>query len=183
VVPFPFVLEDGDLARESRNKEDVLMSNADVKPIPDRYRRITPALVVEGAAEALEFYADVFGATERMRTAGPGGMIVHSETEIGDSVIIVEDASPMMGTQAPPAGGLTGSPMFLFLYVDNVDAVLAKAVDRGATLQRTAQDQFYGDRDGCIIDPFGHTWTVATHVEDVTAEEMADRMAAFGQGA
>jgi PhnB protein len=110
-------------------------------------------------------------------------MIVHSETEIGDSVLIVEDASPMLGTEAPPSGGLSGSPMFLFLYVEDVDEVLAKAVERGATLQRPAQDQFYGDRDGCIVDPFGHTWTVATHVEDVTPDEMAKRMAALGGGA
>jgi PhnB protein len=159
------------------------MSEPNVKPIPDRYRRITPALVVDGAADALDFYTRVFDATERMRTEGPGGMIVHSEIEIGDSVIIVEDASPMTGTKAPPAGGLEGSPVFLFLYVEDVDAVIERAVSGGATLQRAAQDQFYGDRDGCIIDPFGHTWTVATHVEDVSPEEMANRMAAFTQGA
>jgi PhnB protein len=127
----------------------------------------------------LAFYAGVFDATERARMPGPGGTIAHAEIEIGDSVIIVEDASPYMGTKAPPAGGVEGSPMFLFLYVDDVDAVLERAVKLGATLRRPAQDQFYGDRDGCIVDPFGHVWTVASHVEDVAPEEMARRMAEF----
>lgn len=151
------------------------------KPIPDTYRRITPCLVVEGAAKALEFYAEVFGATERTRFPGPGGTIVHAEIEIGDSVVIVEDASPMMGTQAPPAGGVAGSPAFLFVYVEDVDAVVARAVELGASLKRAPQDQFYGDRDGYLVDPFGHGWTVATHVEDVPPQEMERRMAAMQQ--
>jgi PhnB protein len=146
------------------------------KPIPDSYRRVTPSLVVRGAGAALEFYAEVFGATERMNTPGPGGTIVHAEIEIGDSVVMVEDESPMMGTTAPPAEGLAGSPYSLFVYVEDVDAVIARAVELGATLKRPASDQFYGDRDGFIIDPFGHGWTVATHKEDVTPEEMARRM-------
>lgn len=149
------------------------------KPIPDTYRRVTPCLVVQGAADALAFYGEVFGATERMRFPGPGGTIAHAEIEIGDSVVIVEDASPVMGTQAPPAGGLAGSPAFLFVYVEDVDAVVARAVERGAKLERAPQDQFYGDRDGYLVDPYGHGWTVATHVEDVTPEEMARRMAAM----
>ena len=152
-------------------------------PIPDRYRRITPALVVNGAAQALDFYAQVFGATERSRIAGPAGTIVHAEIEIGDSVLIVEDAAPFMGTQAPPPGGLDGSPVFLFLYVSDVDAVLERAVQLGATLKRPPQDQFYGDRDGFMIDPFGHAWTVASHVEDVAPDEMLRRLAAFQQAA
>jgi PhnB protein len=147
------------------------------QPIPDRYRRVTPALVVQGAAKALEFYAEVFGATERMRIPGPGGTIAHAEIEIGDSVVMIEDESPYMGTKAPPAGGLDGSPTALFVYVEDVDAVMELAVKLGARLERPAQDQFYGDRDGHIIDPFGHRWTVATHVEDVPAEEMMRRMA------
>jgi PhnB protein len=146
-------------------------------PIPDRYRRVTPALVVEGAAKALEFYAEVFGATERMRTPGPGGMIAHAEIKIGDSVVMIEDASPYMGTKAPPAGGLEGSPVALFVYVEDVDAVMAHAVELGAMQVRPPQDQFYGDRDGHIVDPFGHRWTVATHVEDVEPDEMMRRMA------
>jgi PhnB protein len=152
-------------------------------PIPDRYRRVTPALVVNGAARALDFYAQVFGAKERSRIPGPAGTIVHSEIEIGDSVLIVEDASPFMGTQAPPAGGLDGSPVFLFIYVSDVDQTLERAVQLGATLRRAAQDQIYGDRDGFIIDPFGHAWTVASHVEDIAPDEMMRRLAALQQSA
>lgn len=150
---------------------------ATAKPIPDTYRRVTPSLVVEGAVKALEFYAKVFQATERMRFPGPNGTILHAEIEIGDSVIIVEDASPEMGTKAPPAGGLDGHPIFLFVYVEDVDAVIERAVQLGATLGRAPQDQFYGDRDGYIVDPFGHTWTIATHVEDVPPEELMRRVA------
>jgi PhnB protein len=153
------------------------------QPIPDRYRRVTPALVVNDAARALEFYGQVFGATERMRTPGPGGTIAHAEIEIGDSVVMVEDASPFMGTAAPPAGGFEGSPMSLFVYVEDVDAVMARAVELGATEERAAQDQFYGDRDGHIVDPFGHRWTVATHVEDVPMDEMMRRMDEMTKGA
>jgi PhnB protein len=148
-------------------------------PIPDSYRRVTPCLTIHGAGKALEFYAAVFGATERMRTPGPGGTIVHAEIQIGDSVVIVADEDPSQGTKAPPPGGLTGSPAFLFIYVEDVDAVIARAAELGATVQRPAQDQFYGDRDGYIIDPFGHGWTVASHVEDVAPDEMARRMAAL----
>jgi PhnB protein len=151
------------------------------KPIPDGYRRVTPALVVQGGVKALEYYAEVFGATERTRVPGPDGTIVHAEIEIGDSVIIVEDASPYMGTKAPPPGGLDGSPAFLFIYVEDVDAAIERAVKLGATLQRPPKDQFYGDRDGYIVDPFGHGWTIATHVEDVAPEEMMRRMSEFQQ--
>jgi PhnB protein len=153
------------------------------KPIPDRYRRVTPALVMQDAVKALEFYADVFQATERLRVPGPGETIAHAEIEIGDSVVIVEDESPYMGTKAPPPGGIDGSPTFLYTYVEDVDAVIARAVELGAKLQRPPQDQFYGDRDGNIVDPFGHGWTIATHVEDVAPEEMMRRMAEFQAGA
>jgi PhnB protein len=146
-------------------------------PIPDTYRRITPCLTVQGAAKALEFYAEVFGAAERMRFPGSNGTIAHAEVQIGDSVVIVEDESPEQGTKAPPPGGIAGSPSSLFIYVEDVDAIIARAVELGATLQRPPQDQFYGDRDGHIVDPFGHRWTVATHVEDVEAQEMMRRMA------
>jgi len=145
-------------------------------PIPDRYRRVTPALVVDGAAQALEFYAKVFGASERTRIPGPGGTIVHAEIELGDSVLIVEDASPYIGTKAPPQGGVDGHPLFLYVYVQDVDATMQEAVKLGATLVRPPQDQFYGDRDGFIIDPFGHAWTVSSHVEDVEPVEMMRRM-------
>jgi PhnB protein len=147
------------------------------KPIPDAYRRVTPCLVVQGGVKALEFYAEVFGATERMRFPGPGGTVAHAEIQIGDSVVIIEDESPERGTKAPLPGGVAGSPSSLFIYVEDVDAVVARAVELGATLQRPPQDQFYGDRDGSIVDPFGHGWTIATHVEDVAPEEMARRMA------
>ena len=145
-------------------------------PIPDSYRRVTPCLTVQGAGKALEFYTAVFGATERMRFPGPGGTILHAEIEIGDSVVMVEDENPQRGTKAPRPGGLTGFPAYLFIYVEDVDAVIARAVELGATLQRPAENQFYGDRDGYIIDPFGHGWAVASHVEDVAPEEMARRM-------
>ena len=158
------------------------MSATKPKPIPDNYRRITPALVVDGGVKALEFYAEAFDATERMRFPGPEGTIAHAEIQIGDSVVIVEDASPYMGTKAPPAGGIEGSPTFLFIYVEDVDAVIERAVKLGATLRRPPQDQFYGDRDGFIVDPFGHGWTIASHVEDVAPEEMMRRMAELQEG-
>jgi PhnB protein len=147
------------------------------KPIPDSYPRVTPCLIVHGGVKALEFYAQVFGATERMRFPGPDGTVAHAEVQIGDSVVIIEDEVPERGTTAPPPGGLAGSPSSLFIYVEDVDTVVQRAVELGATLQRPPQDQFYGDRDGHIIDPFGHGWTVATHVEDVAPEEMMRRMA------
>jgi PhnB protein len=148
-------------------------------PIPDTYRRVTPCLVVRDATKALDFYAEVFGATERMRFPGPGGTIAHAEIQIGDSVVIVEDEDPQRGTGAPPAGGLPGTPAFQFVYVEDVDAVVARAAQLGAILKRAPEDQFYGDRDGFVVDPFGHGWTIATHVEDVSPEEMARRMAAL----
>jgi PhnB protein len=155
-----------------------MSQTANPKPIPDRYRRVTPALVVDGAAEALAFYASAFDATERMRFSGPDGTVAHAEIEIGDSVLIVEEASPYMGTQAPPSSGLVGTPAFLYLYVEDVDAVIERAAQLGATVKRPAQDQFYGDRDGFIIDPFGHGWTIGSHVEDVAPDEMMRRLAA-----
>jgi len=147
------------------------------KPIPDAYRRVTPCLIVQGGVKALEFYAEVFGATERMRFPGPGGTVAHAEVQIGDSVVIIEDESPERGTTATPPGGVAGSPSSLFIYVEDVDSVVARAVELGATLQRAPEDQFYGDRDGHIVDPFGHGWTIATHVEDVAREELLRRMA------
>jgi PhnB protein len=152
-------------------------------PIPDRYRRVTPALIVNGGAKALEFYAQVFGATERMRFPGPDGTVAHAEIEIGDSVLIVEEASPYMGTKAPPSDGLDGTPTFQYIYVQDVDAVIERAMQLGAALKRPAQDQFYGDRDGFIIDPFGHGWTIASHVEDVAPDELMRRMSELQEGA
>lgn len=152
-------------------------------PVPDNYRRVTPCLVVADAAKALDFYARVFGASERMRSVSPYGTIAHAEIEIGDSVVIVEDANPQLGTAAPPGGGLPGTPVFQFVYVADVDAVVARAVELGATLKRAPESQFYGDRDAFIIDPFGHGWTIATHEEDVDSEELDRRMAAMFRSA
>ena len=160
-----------------------MAAEAKPSPIPDTYRRVTPCLIVQGAAKALDFYAQVFGAAERMRSPGPHGSIVHAEIQIGDSVVMVEDANPQRGTAAPPASGLPGTPVFHFIYVEDVDAVVARAAELGATLKRAPENQFYGDRDAFIIDPFGHGWAVATHVEDVSPEELTRRMAAlFGSG-
>ena len=146
-------------------------------PIPESYRRVTPCLVVRGAAKALDFYAEVFGAAERMRFPGPGGSIAHAEIQIGDSVVIVEDEDPRRGTSAPQAGGLPGTPAFQFIYVADVDATMARAAELGATVKRAPENQFYGDRDGFLIDPFGHGWAVASHVEDVSGEELGRRPA------
>jgi PhnB protein len=153
------------------------MSTTKPDPIPDTYRRVTPAVVVSGGVKALEFYAEVFGATERMRVPGPHGTIAHAEIELGDSIVMVDDASPEMGTKAPPSGGLDGSPTSLYVYVEDVDATVDRAVQLGATLVRAPQDQFYGDRNAYVIDPFGHGWTVASHVEDVAPDEMMRRVA------
>ncbi len=158
-------------------QEDRMTASESPSPIPDSYRRVTPCLTVQGAAEALAFYAAVFGAAERIRFPGPGGTIRHAEVQIGDSVVMIEDEDPQRGTKAPPSGGLPGFPAFLFIYVEDVNTVIDRAVELGATLQRPAQDQFYGDRDGYIIDPFGHGWAIASHVEDVPREQMARRMA------
>src|SRR4030095_552248 len=147
------------------------------KSIPDAYRRVTRCLIVRGGVKALEFYGTVFDATERMRFPGPDGTITHAEIQIGDSVVMVEDESPEKGTKAPPPAGVAGARSFLYIYVEDVDAVVARAVKLGATLKRSPQNQFYGDRDGYIVDPFGHGWTIATHVEDVDPEEMGRRMA------
>jgi PhnB protein len=117
------------------------------------------------------------GRPSACASPGPGGTVAHAEIQIGDSVVIIEDEVPERGTTAPPPGGITGSPFSLFVYVEDVDGVVARAVELGATLQRPPKDQFYGDRDGHIVDPFGHGWTIATHMEDVAPEELIRRMA------
>jgi len=132
---------------------------------------------VHGGVRALEFYAEVFQAAERRRVPGLWETIDHAEIEIEGSTLLVEDQSPYLGTKAPPPRGLHGRPFFLHLCVGDVDAVVELAVKRGSTLRRPPQDQFYGDRAAFIVDPFGHGWTIATHVEDVTPEEMMRRMA------
>jgi len=147
-----------------------------VSPFPEGYHRITPYLVVDGAAKAMEFYAKHFGAEEFVRMPGPGGTVMHAEMKIGDSVFMLSDG--MDEFKGPNAFG--GSPVSLLLYVENVDDVVTRAVAAGATLLRPVKDQFYGDRSGTLKDPFGHIWTVATHTEDVPPEEMERRMAAMG---
>jgi PhnB protein len=149
---------------------------ASVKPIPDGYPRVIPYLTVEGAATAIGFYTQVFGATERVRMPGPDGKIGHAELEIGDSVVMLADAFPEMGNPAPKALG--GTPVTVMVYVEDVDATFERALQAGATEDRKVDNQFYGDRAGQFTDPFGHKWFVATHVEDVSPEEMAKRAAA-----
>jgi PhnB protein len=148
---------------------------ANVKPIPDGYPQVTPYLNVDGASAAIDFYSKVFGATERMRMPSPGDRIGHAELEIGDSIIMLADEHPEMGIRGPQAIG--GSPVTIHVYVDDVDGVFELAVKEGATATRQVENQFYGDRSGQFEDPFGHRWSVATHVEDVPPEEMTKRAA------
>jgi len=150
-----------------------------VKPIPDGYHTATPYLVVKGAADAIEFYKSAFGATELFRMAGPDGKIGHAEIKIGDSPIMLADEHPEMGAVSPATLG--GSPVSMLLYFDDVDAVFPKVVDAGAEVLRPLTNQFYGDRSATLKDPFGHTWTIATHVEDVPPEELESRAAAAMQ--
>jgi PhnB protein len=149
----------------------------DVKPIPDGYPQVTPYLCVDGANEAIEFYSKVFGATERMRMPGPDGKIGHAEVQLGQGLIMLADPHPEMGIRDPKDIG--GSPVTISVYVENVDDVHKAAIDNGATELRGLEDQFYGDRSGQFEDPFGHKWSVATHVEDVPPEEMEKRAAEF----
>jgi PhnB protein len=148
-----------------------------VKPIPEGYRTVTPYLIIKGAAKALEYYKKAFGATERVRMDGPDGRIGHAEIEIGDSVVMLADEFPEMGAKGPQAIG--GTPVGICLYVENVDAVFKQAIAAGGKEERPLANQFYGDRSGTLIDPFGHKWTIATHIEDVTPEEIGRRMAAM----
>jgi PhnB protein len=148
---------------------------AAVKPIPDEFPRVTPYLCVEGAAAAIDFYTSVFGAKERVRMPAPDGRLGHAEVQIGDSVVMLADEWPDMGARGPKSIG--GTPVMLMVYVEDVDDVVAKAVATGAKELRPVENRFYGDRSGEIEDPFGHRWTVATHIEDVPPDEMERRMA------
>ena len=147
------------------------------KPIPDGYHTFTPYLIVSDGARAIEFYQQAFGATERGRLAAPDGRIMHAEIQIGDSVIMLASECPEMGAKSPQAFG--GSPVMLHLYVPEVDKTFAQATAAGAKVKRPVQNQFYGDRSGGLVDPFGHRWNLATHIEDVSPEEMKSRMAAM----
>lgn len=148
-----------------------------VKPIPDGYHSVTPYLYVQGAAAALDFYKRAFGATELFRLDGPDGKVGHAEIRIGDSPVMLADEFPGMGFRGPKSLGGVG--VSLLIYVDNVDARFEQAVAAGAKVLRPVKDQFYGDRSGTLEDPFGHVWTIATHKEDVSPEEMKRRSEAF----
>ena len=146
-----------------------------VKPIPADYGTVTPYLNIRGAVAAIEFYKQAFGAKELYRLPTPDGAIAHAEIQIGDSKIMLAEESEQWGNKSPQT--LNGSPVSLCLYVDNVDAVYAKAIALGAKAvgEIVVKDQFYGDRTGSITDPFEHRWTIMTHIEDVSPEEMKKR--------
>jgi PhnB protein len=145
-----------------------------VKPIPDSYPRVTPYLIVDDANAAIDFYISVLGAEERMRMSGPGDKVGHAELSIGDSMIMLADEFPDMGARSPKSIG--GSPVTIHVYVQDVDATVALAVNAGATIIRPVEDKFYGDRGGEFLDPYGHRWSIASHVEDLSREEMLLRM-------
>ena len=151
-----------------------------VKPIPDGYHSVTPYLVVDGAAEAIDFYTKAFGAKEKFRMP-MGDRIGHAELLIGDSHVMLADEFPERDIRGPKSGGGTSSS--LMIYVDDVDTTFRQALEAGAKTdgEMEVKDQFYGDRSGSLVDPFGHKWTIATHVEDVPPEEMQKRMAEFGK--
>lgn len=151
-----------------------------VKPIPDGYHSVTPYLIVDDGPAALEFYAKALGAVERMRLDSGGGVVGHAELEIGDSVVMLASEFPDMDALSPATIG--GTPVSLMVYVGDVDAVFARAVEEGAEVVRPVADQFYGDRAGRIRDPFGHEWTLSTHVEDVSPEELRRRQEAMLSG-
>jgi PhnB protein len=144
-----------------------------VKAIPDGYHSVTPYLMVEGAADAIAFYKENFGATELFRMPDAKGRIAHSEIRIGDSVVMLADSQPTATCKSPRSLG--GSSVGLMIYLENVDTVFARAIKAGSKSLRPVTNQFYGDRSGTLEDPFGHVWTVATHVEDVAPEELERR--------
>ncbi len=148
-----------------------------VKPIPDGYTAVTPYLYIKGAAQALDFYKKAFDAVELFRMADPAGRIGHAEIQIGNARIMLADEHPEMGALGPASLG--GATSAILLYVENVDARFARAVAAGGTVMRPLTDQFYGDRSGSLKDPFGHQWTIATHVEDVSPEEIERRIEAM----
>ena len=155
------------------------MSN--VKPIPEGFHTVTPYLFVRTAALAIDYYKKVFGATEIMRMPGPDGRIMHAEIRIGDSIVMLAEENPAEGMMSPRTVG--GYSTGVHVYVEDVDAVVKSAIENGAKGLRPVRNQFYGDRTGSVLDPFGHLWSIATHVEDVSPEEMGKRMKAVSQAA
>lgn len=156
------------------------MGEPDMSDIPPGYHAITPYLVIKNAAAAIDFYKAAFGAEEVMRMADRSGRVQHAEVQIGDSRVMITDEWPEMGAKAPEAFG--GSPVSLHLYVQDVDAMAARAASAGGKVLRPVQDQFYGDRAGTLTDPFGHTWHIATHIEDVSPDELRRRAEAMCKG-
>jgi PhnB protein len=149
--------------------------SAKIKPIPDGYHTLTPYLIIKGAAVAIEFYKKAFGAQEQFRMPGPDGKTIgHANIVIGDSIVMLADEAPQMIAFSPST--LKGTPVTMVLYVEDADTVFKRAVDAGATVRQPLEDKFYGDRAGTIVDPFGHIWTIMTHVEDVTPEMMDQRV-------
>jgi PhnB protein len=147
-----------------------------VSYIPKDYNSVTPYLVIKGAAQAIEYYKKVFGATEIARMNGPDGKVGHAELKIGNSIIMLADENPNMGEGHASAATIGASPVSLYVYLPNVDEVVKRAAAEGAKILKPVQDQFYGDRNGFIRDPFGHLWGIATHVEDVSPKDMEERM-------
>jgi PhnB protein len=143
------------------------------KPIPEGYHTVTPYLAVEDAAGAIEYYKKAFGAKERVRMEAPEDKIGHAELEVGDSLVMLADPFPQSSTTPPKELG--GTSASIFMYVEDVDAVVKQAVDAGATVAMEVADQFWGDRFGTVTDPFGHSWSIATHIEDLTPDEIAER--------
>ena len=150
------------------------MSHAEVKPVPEGMRSVTPHLVCAGAADAIEFYKKAFGAVEVTRLPGESGQLMHASIRIGDSAVMLNDEFPEWGVLGPKA--LKGSAVTIHLYVDDVDAVVARAVGAGAKVTMPVADMFWGDRYGILEDPYGHKWSVATHVRDITTAEMQEAM-------
>ena len=144
-----------------------------VKPIPEGYHSVTPYLTVDDASAAIEFYKRAFGATERVRMATPDGRVGHAELGIGDSILMLSDPFPQSSTKPPKELG--GTTAGVFLYVEDIDAAFQQAVDAGATSVMAPEDMFWGDRFGTVADPFGHTWSLATHKEDLSEEQIAER--------
>jgi len=146
-----------------------------VPHIPKGYNSITPYLVIKGASQAIDYYKKVLGATEVFRMDTPDGKVAHAELKIGDSHVMLADENPKMGQGHTSAASIGTSPVSLYLYIPDVDRIVERAVTAGAKVLKPVQDQFYGDRSGFIQDPFGHLWGIATHVEDVAPQEMAER--------
>jgi PhnB protein len=148
-----------------------------VQPVPEGYHTITPYLAVDDASAAIDFYQRALGAKERVRMAGPGDSVMHAELEIGDSLVMLSDPFPQASTKPPKELG--GTSVSIFAYVEDIDALYKQAIGAGATSLMEPDDMFWGDRFGSVQDPFGHSWTIATHVEDVSPEEMEKRSTEF----